>query len=216
MRQAGLASLVITLLGSMAMAQSIAGPSAVGFGRINICPAGQTSPAPCNSIHRLTYNVTATTSFGKTLVVTQGAPNLDFTLRATTCRGTLQAGSSCTVSPRFAPLAPGMRMGAVQLLDSSGNLLLTTLLGGQGEAPTPAFNPGFQKLRLSASCGANCYGAVAVDALDDVFVEANGDLVKLARNGEQTTVATGLFGIQGLAVDGAGNIFASSSGLVSN
>jgi hypothetical protein len=211
MRHAALVCLLMTLLSTMAMAQSVEGPGAVGFGQINVCPAGQTKPKPCNWTRKLTYSVTATTTFGKTMVVTQGAVNLDFTRIATTCKGTLPAGSSCTVSARFAPRAAGVRMGAVQLLDSSGNLLLTTLIHGQGAAPVTAFNPSVQTVRLGPeSCNDSCYNAVAVDAVGDAFVEVNGDIVKVARNGVRTTVASGLPSVQGLAVDGAGNIFASS------
>lgn len=212
MRHAALVCLLMTLLSTMAMAQSVEGPGALGFGQINVCPAGQTKPKPCSWTRKLTYSVTAATTFGKTMVVTQGAVNLDFTRIATTCKGTLPAGSSCTVTARFAPLAAGVRMGAVQLLDSSGNLLLTTLIHGQGEAPIAAFNPSPQILLLSTeNCSDGfCYNAVAVNAAGDVFIEANGDIVKVARNGVQTTVASGLPSVYGLAVDGAGNIFASS------
>src|SRR5208337_1493118 len=101
---------------------------AVNFGNVNVCPVGQTTPTPCSQTIPLTYNVGATMSFGTISVVTQGAPNLDFTLSSgSTCTGTVSAGSTCTVNVTFAPLAPGVRMGAVQLTDNLGNLLVTTM-----------------------------------------------------------------------------------------
>src|SRR5258708_1485653 len=134
--------LLMTVLSSMAIAQSIGPHGAVNFDKVNVCPAGQKSPYPCSRTSTVHYNVTATTTFGRTKVVPQGTPNLDFTLRATTCRGTLAAGSSCYVRATFAPRAPGVRMGAVRLTDSSGNLLASTYLYGNGQGPVAAFTTG--------------------------------------------------------------------------
>jgi hypothetical protein len=206
--------LLLSALGSMALAQSVQGPTdAVNFNKVNVCPAGQSSPKPCTRTNKLTYNVTATTTFGVTNVVTQGVPKLDFTLDTTTCTGTLSAGSSCTVTAKFAPLAPGVRMGAVQLTDPSGNLLASTYVYGNGQGPVASFNPGTQKnLSATGSDG----GAVAVDAAGDLYFSAGGSIGKLdIRTGVQTTVATGVpYYAFGLAVDGAGNILVSNGGVV--
>ena len=119
---------------------------AVNFGNVNVCPADQTTPAPCSQTLTLNYNVAATTTFGTTNVVTQGAPNLDFTLSSgSTCTGTVSAGSSCTVNVTFAPLAPGVRMGAVQTHGQLwATLLVTTMIHGIGQGPAIAFGPGVQ------------------------------------------------------------------------
>ena len=54
---------------------------AVNFGNVNVCPAGQTTPAPCSQTLTLNYNVERDTRpLAQPTVVTQGAPNLDFTL----------------------------------------------------------------------------------------------------------------------------------------
>lgn len=207
-------SLLMAVLSSIAIAQSIEGPhGAVNFDKVNVCPAGQKSPKPCSRTSKVTYNVTATTTFGATKVVTQGVPKLDFTLSATTCTGTLAAGSSCYVRATFAPRAPGVRMGAVQLTDSSGTLLSSTYIYGNGQGPVAAFNPGTQKnLPVSGYDG----GAMAVDAAGDVYFSAGGSIAKFdPRTGAQTTVASGVpYYAFGLAVDGAGNIFVSNGGLV--
>jgi len=213
MRQLWLVSLLATLLSAMAIAQSIQGPhGAVNFQDVNVCPARQTSPKPCSRTSKLNYNVTATTTLGETKVVTQGTPNLDFTLSATTCKGTLPAGSSCYVRATFAPRAPGVRMGAVRLTDSSGNLLASTYVYGNGQGPVAAFNPG---ARRNLPITGYTFGAMAVDAAGDVYFPVNGGVAKFdIGSGVQTMVATGVPIAVGLAVDGAGNIFSSNGSVV--
>ena len=182
---------------------------AVNFGNVNVCPGGQTSPAPCNQTFTLNYSVTATTTFGATKVVTQGAPNLDFTLSSgSTCTGTVSAGTACTVNVTFAPTVPGEREGAVQLFDNSGNLLASMLVHGIGQGPAIAFGPGVQTT-VPAS-GLLYPGSVVVDAAGDVFVAdiGNSRVVEVTPNGVQTTVpASGLNQPYGVAVDGAGDVF---------
>ncbi len=94
MRLLRLACLFPALLSSLAIAQSVQGPRAVYFDKINVCPDGQVSPKPCSLTRKLIYTVTADATFGKTKVVTQGTPNLDFKLSGTTCKGTLAAGAT--------------------------------------------------------------------------------------------------------------------------
>ena len=187
---------------------------AVNFGNVNVCPAGQTAPTPCNQTLTLNYNVGASTTFGTSNVVTQGTPNLDFTLSSgSTCTGTVSAGSTCTVNVTFAPLAPGGRMGAVQLTDNLGNLLVTTMVHGVGQGPAIAFVPGVQTT-VPASGLTTPFG-VAVDAAGDVFIADNNNnwVVEIpAGGGPQTTVASGLFYPRGVAVDGAGDVFIADQG----
>jgi sugar lactone lactonase YvrE len=185
----------------------------VNFGSINICPGGQTTPAPCSETLALNYNVNADTTFATNpTVVTQGAPNLDFTLSSTTCTGAVTAGNSCTVNVSFAPLAPGLRMGAVQLMDNSGNLLVTTFVQGIGQGPAIAFGPGAQ---TTVGSGLSYPEGAAVDAAGDVFIadKANNRVVEVpAGGGAQTTVGSGLSSPTGVAVDGAGDVFISDYG----
>ncbi len=180
------------------------------FGNINVCPSGQISPAPCSSTLTLTYNVATTATFNPTQVVTQGISNLDFKLASGgTCTGTV-SGSTCTVNVKFAPLAPGLRMGALQLYDSGGNLLVTTPIYGIGQGPAAAFSPGTQTtVNTTASYPLNQPKGVAVDAAGDVFIadNANSRVVEVAANGTATTVGSGLQYPQGLTVDGAGDLF---------
>jgi len=155
----------------------------------------------------LNYNIDSSVSVSTVNVVTQGAPNLDFTLSSTTCTGSQAAGSTCTVTVSFAPRAPGVRMGAVELTGSSGSVLATTLLHGIGQGPAIAFDPGVQTTVGSGL--ANPYG-VAVDAAGDVFIAdlSHSRVVEVpAGGGAQTTVGSGLQNPSGVAVDGAGNVF---------
>ena len=155
----------------------------------------------------LNYNINSSVALSSVNVVTQGAPNLDFTLSSTTCTGSQAAGNTCTVTVSFAPRAPGVRMGAVELADSSGSVLATTFLHGIGQGPAIAFNPGVQTTVGSGLI--NPVGLV-VDAAGDVFIadSSNDRVVEVSAGGVQTTVAaSGLDGPQGVAVDGAGDVF---------
>jgi sugar lactone lactonase YvrE len=176
------------------------------FGNVNVCPSGQTTPAPCSGTLTLTYNLAATTTIGVTQVVTQGINGLDFALGSgSTCTGTIAEGSSCTVNVNFAPLAPGLRMGAVSLFDNGGNLVASTPIYGIGQGPAIAFGPGTQTTLASGLAGTS---GVAVDAAGDVFISDNAGAVKVTPFGVQSTVPTsGVSGAYDVALDGAGDVF---------
>jgi sugar lactone lactonase YvrE len=176
---------------------------AVNFGDVSI---------GAKSTLTLNYSVAATTTFGTPKVLTQGAANLDFTLGAGgTCTGTITGGSTCTLNVTFAPLAPGLREGAVQLFDNSGNLLATTLVHGIGQGPAIAFGLGVQ----TGVSGVNLSEGVAVDAAGDVFYSAGGVYELPAgctTTACQKTVGSGLGFAVGVAVDGAGDVFIADDG----
>ncbi len=185
----------------------------VNFGSVNICPGEQSSPAPCSQTFTLNYSVATTRTFGTIKVVTQGTPNLDFRLsNGSTCTGTVSAGSSCTVDVTFAPLTPGAHMGAVQVTDNLGNMLVTTLVHGQGQGPAIAFGPGAQ---TSMGSGWNYPSALAVDGAGDVFIgdTYNNRVVEVpADGGAETTIGSGLSTPHGVAVDGAGDVLIADAG----
>ncbi len=184
------------------------------FGNVNVCPSGQSTPAPCSTTVTESYYAASDTNFGATQVVTQGATGLDFSLASgNTCTGTVTAGNTCQVNVTFTPLAAGSRSGAVNLFDSNGISLATAPAYGTGQAPVAAFGPGTQVV-LSAT-GLNRPTGVALDAAGDLFIAdyANNQIVKVAPGGVQTTVPTnGLSNPRGVAVDGAGNLFISDAG----
>jgi hypothetical protein len=182
------------------------------FGNVNVCPVGLTTPAPCSSTFTLTYTMAADTTIGSVKVVTQGTAGLDFKLgTGSTCTGTISAGNSCTVNVTFAPLAPGLRMGAVELFDNSGNQLASSLIYGVGQGPAIAFGPGTQTRVNTGAYSLSSPKGATVDAAGNVFISDNGNqrVVKVAPTGTVTTVGFGLQYPQGLAVDGVGDVFMS-------
>ena len=191
----------------------IAPPSAVNFGSVNVCPAGQTTPAPCTQTEQLTFTVTGTGVFGTPVALTQGATGLDFSIPAAgdTCVGAQVAGTTCTVNVTFAPTVAGARNGAVELVDASGNVLATTNVYGTGQGPQIAFNPGTQGALLSS--GLFQPNGVAIDGSGNLFIadSFNNRVVKLSPGGTQTTILSNLSIPTQLAVDGAGDVFVADT-----
>jgi sugar lactone lactonase YvrE len=197
-------------------------PQGVNFGSVNVCPSGQTAPTPCSTAMTLNVTVTSSGTLGTPRILTQGAPDLDFTLASgNTCTGDLAAGASCQVMVDFAPRAAGMRSGAVEVLDQYGDVLAAANLYGSGTAPAIAFSPSNQ---LSLLGGFGEPVGVAVDASENVYVtdaDENywGDasvFVLLADGGYSTEISLGYHnGFNtpvALAVDGGGNVFVADSG----
>jgi large repetitive protein len=78
-------------------------------------------------------------------VLTLGAQNLDFQSGggASTCpTASLAVLQTCTESVLFTPAYPGIRQGAVVLLDGSNNVLGTAYLSGTGSGGLAVFVPG--------------------------------------------------------------------------
>src|ERR1700739_762449 len=190
--------------------------TAQGFGNINVCPSGQSNPAPCSNTLTLTYNVTTTTDFGTPVVVTQGAQGLDFSLASgSTCTGTVTAPGTCTVNVTFAPQAPGLRQGAVQLFSSANSTtpLATTPIYGIGAAPLAAFSPLMTFVQNSFSLSSP--DGVAVDAAGDIFVAngGGGDVLKLAAGSNSaSTVGYQPNNPASVAIDGAGDVYIGQYG----
>jgi len=157
----------------------------------------------------LTYNINASVDLGTNSVLTEGSTNLDYSLSSTTCTGNKAAGASCTVKVSFAPLAPGTRMGAVQLRSSGGGVLVTTLLRGLGVGPAVSF-PSTTKTTFSKQ---NEPEGLAVDANGDVFVTnaIPATVVEIpsgcTSNACQTVLADNPAFPSGVALDGAGNVY---------
>ena len=162
----------------------------------------------------LNYRIDSAVTLGASPnVLTQGIPGLDFTLSSTTCTGAQAAGNSCTVTVAFSPRAPGLRMGAVQLTDPSGRVLVTTPVRGTGVGAALAFVTGVQTA-ISGIVPSD----VAVDAAGNVFISDNSanTVVKVpagcSTTACQTTVSTGLSGPLKIALDGAGTLYVADPG----
>ena len=179
---------------------------AVNFGSQPVASAG--------SALTLNYNVNASGTLGAPKVLTGGASNLEFTLASgNTCTGALTAGTTCKVNVAFGPKFAGLRPGAVQMVDGSGNLLATTMIYGVGTGPQIAFGSGTQ---TTIGSGLNGPEEVAVDAEGDVFVSDtfNARVQEIPTGGGlQITVGdNGSFQPAGVAVDGAGDVFVVDEG----
>ena len=123
-------------------------------------------------------------------VLTQGVSGLDFTLgTGSTCTGTLAANASCVVNVAFTPKYPGQRMGAVNLLNTSGTVIATAFISGTGTGPLATFSPGV--LTTLAGTGVTCNPATAVC----------GD------GGGATAPGADFSQPIGVALDGAGNLY---------
>jgi sugar lactone lactonase YvrE len=78
-------------------------------------------------------------------VLTLGVAGLDFAkgIGALDCENaTLGTGAACMESVIFTPAAPGLRMGAVVLVDGNGNVLGTTYISGTGLGGLGVLVPG--------------------------------------------------------------------------
>ena len=151
-------------------------------------------------------------------VLTDGATGLDFANAGTgSCAagGTIGAGSSCTVAITFSPKYPGLRRGAVVLLDGSGNVLATVYLYGTGTGPMINFLPGVGALVADSEAPYNLQSPVSsqVDLSGNVYVtdRVGNAVYKETPSGNQyvqtALPATGLNGPEDAAVDGAGNVY---------
>ncbi len=124
-------------------------------------------------------------------VLTQGAATLDFSKSSSgdTCSQNMYAtGQSCTVSVNFNPQAPGVRMGAVELFDVSGNLLGTQFISGVGQAPLAALSPGI--ISTVAGVGSSNYAGYG------------------SYGGDGGPAASAQLNMPyGIAFDGAGNLY---------
>ena len=169
------------------------------FGFINVCPNGQTTPAPCTQSATLLYNVSANATLLDPVVTTEGAQNLDFALgTGSTCTGAVTAGA-CAVDVTFTPQFAGLRTGSV-MVTVAGECTFapcnlphaTTLISGIGVAPQVAFAPSAQ---IHINSGGIIPWGIAVDAAGDVFIADTGNnrAVELpAGGGAQITVAGNL------------------------
>src|ERR1035437_2259463 len=102
-------------------------------------PIGTSITTPVNVTARVAGTVSSVQ------VLTLGVSGLDFTVGggASTCpSASLAVNQTCSQSVTFTPAAPGARIGAVVLLDSSNNVLGTTYLSGTGLGGLGVLIPG--------------------------------------------------------------------------
>ena len=175
-------------------------------GAANVCAPGKSSPAPCSKTVTVTYLAATATTLGTPIVVTQGAPNLDFTLASTTCSGPSAAGATCTVTVKFTPKYPGPRVGGVQIVDTTGAVLATFNIQGSGNAPQIAFTPGPAIALTQQDYAINGPTGITADAAGNVYVSSYDGITRFAAGTHSQSLisSTGAFGV---SVDGAGNLY---------
>jgi hypothetical protein len=140
--------------------------SPVNFGDVNVCAAGQTTPSPCSKTLTLIYKVTAGGTLAKPKVLTMGLPYLDFTFARSSCVGTVTTGSRCSVAVTLRPKVPGLRSGAVEIVDGNGTVLATTLISGIGQVPLADFTLTLTPQSLTVSPGSGQTVNVTATALN--------------------------------------------------
>jgi len=177
----------------------------VSFGSVGL---GATASAT------VTLTIPAPATLGSVQVLTQGAPDLDYTLASggsCTAGNSYAANSSCTVEAQFTPRFPGTRLGAVVLLDNSGNAVTTAYLEGIGSGPQTTFSGGSEQFILN-----NLFlPTILVDENGDLYIAA-GEIIKYTPSSSGYTQSTlSLNGRGGpLAIDGAGNFYVQAAGIL--
>ena len=146
-------------------------------------------------------------------VLTQGASGLDFAFSSGgTCSvGTAYStGQSCTVNYIFTPTAPGQRIGAIVIADSSGNVQAIDYISGTGTGPLAVMYPGTQSVLVGS--GLSFPRGIAIDGSGNIYIadsENNRVLKETLSSGTyvQSSVGSGLSQPVGVAVDGGGNVY---------
>lgn len=121
-------------------------------------------------------------------VLTQGQSGLDFLAGSGGDTCTHASLATCTFSVSFAPTVPGLRVGAVVLLDSNSNVLGTTLISGVGKG----------------GLGVLLNGSVQT-------IAGNGQPQGALGDGHAAILAR-LYIPSGVALDGAGNLYIADTG----
>lgn len=177
-------------------------------------------------------------------VLTGGAAGLEFNDAGGACatQSFTSAGQTCTESVTFTPAYPGLRLGAVVLLDSSNAALGTAFLSGTGLGGLGIFVPGnlvdvaggngWKSALNGPALSASFYlpTSVAFDGAGNMYVadSLHNQIRKVDATQNVSTVAgaiaAGYSGDggpaasatlstpSGLAVDGAGNLYIADTG----
>jgi hypothetical protein len=217
-----IAPLTVVLMALVCLATLAASAQAVNFGSINVCPAGTTTPAPCSANQTVTFTIPAGTTISSIPILTTGIPDLDFKAKAddpstTLCKAqTYSSATTCTVDVTFAPIAPGARNGAVELLNGS-TVVAMTYVYGTGVGPQVVFNPPALQTLAPSTLG----GSMTVDGSGNIFILAFPDnvaeVIEFLADAGYTPKTLYTAGNEShipgntIVVDGAGNLFFGGS-----
>jgi sugar lactone lactonase YvrE len=200
----------------------------------NVCQLGGTPSTSCSSSIALTFWIWNSVNLGQPRILTQGTQGLDFTDGGSSQNSLMQgiaqpciagpisliphASETCSVTVKFAPLAAGPRRGAVQIVDSDGNVLVQLMLYAVGNGPQisiAAKGAATITSPITVSAEFLDLDAVAVDAAGNVFVSTDLDLTnsntssiyKISPSGVETTIPiSNIFSPGRVEIDGSGNL----------
>ena len=169
--------------------------------------------------------ISAPGTIGSINVLTQGAPNLDFTLApggSCAVGQTYQAGDTCSVAFTFDPTAPGARFGGISASSADGTRLANTSMLGKGVAPQAMFSPfstpperpfpvtGIAPEHLRIDGRGDIYFADLQNGRLEEFVAVNG---QVPADATPRTAASGLVNPYNLALDGSGDVYITDSAI---
>ena len=204
MRNLSLAGcLVVSFLGQALGQSAFIFPSSVPVG----------GPSPLSET--VTVTIQSPGNLHSVEILTQGVANLDFIASGSNfcTQGLYVLRQTCTVSVGFAPRYPGVRLGAIVLIDDSGQVMATQYLSGVGTGSLSVMVPG----QINTLAGDGCLNDGA--CLSSGSTPATQSALKLPL-GEATDAAGTLYisdtgGNRIRKVDLAGNIttIANSNGI---
>lgn len=104
---------------------------------------GTTAVGSTSAPVTVTVTMTAAGSAGSVVAVTQGVTGMDFAVTGGSCSsGSYTVGQQCTATVTVAPKYPGLRLGAVEVLNGSGGLLGDALVAAQAQGSLAVLSPG--------------------------------------------------------------------------
>jgi len=107
---------------------------------VSLSPTSLTFPSQKVGTSSSAQSVTLKNTGSATLSITSITVSGDFS-QTNTCRSSVAAGASCTLSVTFKPTAAGTRTGAVTITDNASPATQTVSLTGTGTAPVVRLSP---------------------------------------------------------------------------
>jgi phospholipase C len=117
-----------------------------------------------------------------TLSITSISASGDFA-ETNTCRSSVSAGASCTISVTFTPRATGTRTGAVSIADNAAGSPQTISLTGTGQAPAVTLSPtsltfGSQTMFTTSAPQSSTLTNTGTGTLSITSISASGDFAE--------------------------------------